>query len=109
MTGQDDRVPFHLSGGEKRRAAIAGVLAMHPEVLLLDEPSMFLDARGRRELIRLINALPGTKLIGSHDLALVRDTCSRVIVMDAGRVVAEGPKELMKDAELMGRHGLEPV
>jgi len=109
MTGQNDRVPYHLSGGEKRRAAIAGVLAMHPEVLLLDEPSMFLDARGRRELIRLINALPGTKLIASHDLALVRDTCSRVILMDAGRVVAEGPKELMKDAELMERHGLEAV
>ncbi|HJZ91709.1 MAG TPA: ABC transporter ATP-binding protein [Gemmataceae bacterium] len=109
MTGQDDRVPFHLSGGEKRRAAIAGVLAMHPDLLLLDEPSMFLDARGRRELIRLINALPGTKLIASHDLALVRDTCSRVIVIDTGRVVAEGPAELMRNAELMERHGLEAV
>jgi cobalt/nickel transport system ATP-binding protein len=109
MTGQDDRVPFHLSGGEKRRAAVAGVLAMRPEVLLLDEPSMFLDPRGRRELIRLINALPGTKLIASHDLALVRDTCSRVIVMDAGRVVAENGRELLADAELMEKHGLEAV
>ncbi len=107
MIGQDERVPFQLSGGEKRRAAIAGVLAMRPEVLLLDEPSMFLDPRGRRELIRLINGLPGTKLIASHDLALVRDTCSRVIVMDAGRVVVEGPTELMKDAALMEKHGLE--
>jgi cobalt/nickel transport system ATP-binding protein len=109
MTGQDDRVPFHLSGGEKRRTAIAGVLAMRPEVLLLDEPSMFLDPRGRRELIRLINALPGTKLIASHDLALVRDTCSRVIVLDGGRMVAEGGSELLKDAELMEKHGLEAV
>jgi cobalt/nickel transport system ATP-binding protein len=109
MTGQDDRVPFHLSGGEKRRAALAGVLAMRPEVLLLDEPSMFLDPRGRRELIRLINDLPGTKLIASHDLALVRDSCSRVVVIDGGRVVAEGPASLMKDAELMERHGLEAV
>jgi cobalt/nickel transport system ATP-binding protein len=109
MVGQDDRVPFHLSGGEKRRAAIAGVLAMRPEVLLLDEPSMFLDPRGRRELIRLVNALPGTKLIASHDLALVRDTCSRVILMDGGRVVAEGGPELLKDAELMEKHGLEAV
>jgi cobalt/nickel transport system ATP-binding protein len=109
MTGQDDRVPFHLSGGEKRRAAVAGVLAMHPEVLLLDEPSMFLDPRGRRELIRLINALQGTKLIASHDLALVRDTCRRVIVVDAGRVVVEDGVELLKDAELMERHGLEAV
>ncbi|HKA08125.1 MAG TPA: ABC transporter ATP-binding protein [Gemmataceae bacterium] len=109
MTGQDDRVPFHLSGGEKRRAAIAGVLAMHPEVLLLDEPSMFLDPRGRRELIRLINDLPGTKLIASHDLALVRDTCSRVILMDAGRVVTEGKTEILKDSALMEEHGLEAV
>jgi cobalt/nickel transport system ATP-binding protein len=109
MAGQDDRVPFQLSGGEKRRAAIAGVLAMHPEVLLLDEPSMFLDPRGRRELIGLINALPGTKLIASHDLALVRDTCSRVILIDGGRVVTEGKTELLKDAGLMERHGLEAV
>jgi cobalt/nickel transport system ATP-binding protein len=109
MTGQDDRVPFHLSGGEKRRAAIAGVLAMRPEVLLLDEPSMFLDPRGRRELIRLIAALPGTKLIASHDLALVRDSCSRVILMDSGRVVTEGGTQMLHDAELMERHGLEAV
>lgn len=109
MTGQDDRVPFHLSGGEKRRAAIAGVLAMRPDVLLLDEPSMFLDPRGRRELIRLINALLGTKLIASHDLALVRDTCSRVVVMDAGRVVADGGSELLHNVELMEKHGLEAV
>jgi cobalt/nickel transport system ATP-binding protein len=109
MAGQDDRVPFHLSGGEKRRAAIAGVLAMRPEILLLDEPSMFLDPRGRRELIRLINSLPGTKLIASHDLALVRDTCSRVILMDAGRVVIHDGVELLKNAELMERHGLDAV
>ncbi|HEX3152670.1 MAG TPA: ABC transporter ATP-binding protein [Gemmataceae bacterium] len=109
MTGQDDRVPFHLSGGEKRRAAIAGVLAMHAEVLLLDEPSMFLDPRGRRELIRLINDLPGTKLIASHDLALVRDTCSRVVLLDAGCVVACGGVDLLHDAKLMETHGLEAV
>jgi cobalt/nickel transport system ATP-binding protein len=109
MTRQDDRVPFHLSGGEKRRAAIAGVLAMRPDVLLLDEPSMFLDPRGRRELIRLINSLPGTKLIASHDLALVRDTCSRVILMDTGRVVAQDGVELLRNAELLEPHGLEAV
>jgi cobalt/nickel transport system ATP-binding protein len=82
---------------------------MRPEILLLDEPSMFLDPRGRRELIRLINALPGTRLIASHDLALVRDTCSRVILMDAGRVVAEGGVEKLHDAKLMEAHGLEAV
>ena len=109
MTGQEERVPFRLSGGEKRRAAIAGVLAMRPDALMLDEPSMFLDPRGRRELIQLVNALPGTKLIASHDLLLVRDTCTRVVLMDAGRVVADGKPKILRDAELMEQHGLEAV
>jgi cobalt/nickel transport system ATP-binding protein len=107
LTGYDDRVPFHLSGGEKRRAAIAGVLAMRPDVLLLDEPSMFLDSRGRRELIQLVNQLPGTRLIASHDLPLIRATCSRVLILDAGRIAAEGPTALLHDAALLERHGLE--
>ena len=107
MTGQDQRVPFHLSGGEKRRAAIAGVLAMRPEILLLDEPSMFLDPRGRRDLIRLIRELPGTKVIASHDLPMIRETCSRVLLLDEGRLIADGsPGEIMDDAGLMERHGL---
>lgn len=103
-----DRVPFQLSGGEKRRAALAGVLAMRPAVLLLDEPSMFLDPRGRRELLGLIRSLPGTKLIATHDLELVLDLCSRVIVLDGGKLLADGPaKQLLADPELMDRHGLE--
>ncbi|MBN9117970.1 MAG: energy-coupling factor ABC transporter ATP-binding protein [Planctomycetes bacterium] len=103
-----DRVPFQLSGGEKRRAALAGVLAMRPSVLLLDEPSMFLDPRGRRELIGTIRALPGTKLIATHDLDLVLDTCPRTLVLDAGKLAADGPTEkLLADVELMERHGLE--
>ena len=103
-----DRVPFQLSGGEKRRAALAGVLAMRPAVLLLDEPSMFLDPRGRRELLDLIRSLPGTKLIATHDLELVLDLCSRVIVLDGGKLLADGPaKQLLADPELMDRHGLE--
>ena len=102
------RVPFQLSGGEKRRAALAGVLAMRPSVLLLDEPSMFLDPRGRRELIETIRALPGTKLIATHDLDLVLDTCPRVLVLDSGQLAADGPAEkLLADAELMEKHGLE--
>jgi cobalt/nickel transport system ATP-binding protein len=110
MAGQEQRVPFHLSGGEKRRVALAGVLAMRPEVLLLDEPSMFLDGRGRRELIALVNELPGTKLIASHDLALVRRTCSRVLLLDGGTLAAEGtPESILGDAGLMERHGLEGV
>ena len=108
MADAADRVPFQLSGGEKRRAALAGVLAMRPAVLLLDEPSMFLDPRGRRELIGVIRGLPGTKLIATHDLELVLDTCPRVLVLDAGKLAADGPAEkLLADAELMERHGLE--
>jgi cobalt/nickel transport system ATP-binding protein len=103
-----ERVPFQLSGGEKRRAALAGVLAMRPAVLLLDEPSMFLDPRGRRELIDVIRQLPGTKLIATHDLELVLDLCSRVIVLDGGKLLADGPAaKLLADPELMDRHGLE--
>lgn len=108
MPDAGERVPFHLSGGEKRRAALAGVLAMRPEVFLLDEPTMFLDPRGRRELIGLIRDLPGTKLIATHDLDLVLDCCRRVIVLDAGRLAADGETEaILGDREIMDRHGLE--
>ena len=103
-----DRVPFQLSGGDKRRAALAGVLAMRPAVLLLDEPSAFLDPRGRRDLIDLVRGLPGTKLIATHDLDLVLDLCPRVLILDAGQVAADGPApKLLADRELMEKHGLE--
>jgi cobalt/nickel transport system ATP-binding protein len=108
LAGFEERVPFHLSGGEKRRAAIAGVLAMQPEILLLDEPSMFLDPRGRRELIGLLNELAITKIIASHDLEMILDTCQRVVVLDQGRLVAEGPAaQVLSDRALMEAHGLE--
>jgi cobalt/nickel transport system ATP-binding protein len=108
MAGQEARVPLHLSGGEKRRVALAGVLAMRPEVLLLDEPSMFLDPRGRRELIGLLNGLAGTKVIASHDLEMILATCRRVLVLDGGKLVADGaPRALLGDAALMEAHGLE--
>lgn len=108
LGGFEQRVPFHLSGGEKRRAALAGVLAMRPELLLLDEPSMFLDPRGRRELIGLLNDLPITKIIAAHDLEMILDTCRRVCVLDRGQIVAQGRcQEVLADAALMEAHGLE--
>ena len=108
LAGFEERVPFHLSGGEKRRAAIAGVLAMQPEILLLDEPSMFLDPRGRRELIHLLNGLPITRIIASHDLEMILDTCRRVLVLDQGRLMTSGPAEtVLRDEALMTAHGLE--
>jgi cobalt/nickel transport system ATP-binding protein len=108
LTIHEDRPPYRLSGGEKRRAALAGVLAMKPGILLLDEPSMFLDPRGRRELIRAVTGLPGTVLIATHDLSLVLETCSRTIVLDQGRIVADGPsQDILSNQELMARHGLE--
>jgi cobalt/nickel transport system ATP-binding protein len=108
MTGMDERVPYRLSGGEKRRAALAGVLAMRPEILLLDEPTMFLDPRGRRELMAFLNDLPGTKVIATHDLEFVLKSCCRAIVLDGGTIAANGPAlEVMSNAELMDQHGLE--
>jgi cobalt/nickel transport system ATP-binding protein len=108
LQGFEQRVPFHLSGGEKRRAALAGILAMRPEILLLDEPSLHLDPRGRRELIGLLRGLPGTKILASHDLEMVLELCPRVLLLDRGRIVADGPaRELLADAALMDAHGLE--
>jgi len=108
MTGQEQRVPFHLSGGEKRRVALAGVLAMRPQVLLLDEPSMYLDPRGRRELIRLLQGLAGIRIVAAHDLELILQTCGRVLLLDQGRLIAEGPpRTLLADTALMEAHGLE--
>ncbi len=110
LSGLESRVPHHLSGGEKRRAALAGVLAMRPELILFDEPTIFLDPRGRRELGRIINDLTATKLIAAHDLAFVSRTCQRVIVIDGGKVVADGPVvDVLGNHDLMERHGLEVV
>jgi cobalt/nickel transport system ATP-binding protein len=103
-----DRVPFHLSSGEKRRVAIAGVIAMQPEVVLMDEPTSDLDPRGRRELCSILEALPITRIVSSHNLEFVLDTCDRVLLLDEGRLRADGPaRSILADEELMLRHGLE--
>ncbi len=102
------RIPFHLSGGEKRRVAIAGILAMDPQVLLLDEPSSDLDPRGRRELVQILEGFEITRVISSHNLEFVLETCDRVIVMDEGKVVADGgAREILANEKVMLDHGLE--
>jgi energy-coupling factor transporter ATP-binding protein EcfA2 len=108
LRGFERRAPHHLSGGEKRRVCLAGVLACSPRLLVLDEPTSNLDPRGRRELIALLRGLPVTKLIATHDLELVVELCGRAVVVDGGKVVAEGPpRELLADEPLMLAHGLE--
>jgi len=108
MTGYEKLMPHHLSLGERKRIAIATVLAMEPEILVLDEPSAGLDPRARRNLIALLHELPQTMLIASHDMRLVWDLCSRTVILDNGRLVADGPTaELLQDQALMECHGLE--
>lgn len=110
MEGYASRVSHHLSLGEKKRIAIATVLAMEPRILVLDEPSADLDPRARRALIRLLKGLPQTLVISSHDLRLVKELCPRMIILDEGRIEADGPtSELLSDEALLYAHGLEPV
>jgi energy-coupling factor transporter ATP-binding protein EcfA2 len=102
------RVSHHLSMGEKKRIAIATVLSMRPEVLVLDEPTAGLDPRARRSLINLLDELPITMLVSTHDMLMVCEIFPRTIIMDDGRVVADGlTEDLMSDQELLEAHGLE--
>jgi len=108
MGGYSQRVSHHLSAGEKKRIAIATVLSMQPEVLVLDEPTSGLDPRARRSLINLLNELPLTMLVSTHDMHLVRELLPRMVIMDQGRIVADGmTEELMADEALLNSHGLE--
>lgn len=103
-----DRPAHHLSEGEKRMVSIAGVLAMQPRLVMYDEPSANLDIRSRRRLIRLLQASKETMLIASHDLELVLEVCNRVVLIDEGRIIADGnPHELMGNDKLMEAHGQE--
>jgi energy-coupling factor transporter ATP-binding protein EcfA2 len=103
-----ERPPHHLSGGEQRRACLAGVLACRPDVLLLDEPTSNLDPRGRREFKALIRAVSLARLIATHDLEMVAELCTRVIVLAHGRIVADGAMlEILADERLMLEHDLE--
>jgi len=108
MSGSEERPPHHLSLGQKKRVAIATVLVLDCEVLVLDEPAAGLDPRGRRGMINLLRRLPLTQIIATHDLDFALELCPRVAVMDEGRVVTEGPAaEVLGDHALLEAHGLE--
>jgi len=103
-----DRAPHHLSGGERRRAAFATVLAMRPDVLVLDEPTAGLDPAGRREVVTVLDSLPIMQLVITHDLSFALELCERAVIMDEGAVVADGPTaDILADKTLLARHRLE--
>lgn len=105
-----EKSPTRCSGGEKRMAAIATVLAMDPQVLLFDEPTAFLDPKARRQLIRVMKNLPQTRLIATHDLPFACEVCSRVVLLSGGRIALEGdPKSLLYDVKAMADCGMEAI
>ena len=108
MAGFEDRLSHHLSLGQKKRVAIATVLSMNPEILVLDEPSAGLDPRARRSLIQLLQELELTMLISTHDMMMVYELFPRMVIMDEGEIVADGAtSQLMQDGDLLEKHGLE--
>lgn len=108
MENYSQRISHHLSVGEKKRIAIATVMSMHPEILVLDEPTAGLDPRTRRSLIHLLQELPITMLVSTHDMHLVREIFPRVIIMDEGRIVSDGQtSEILDNDGLLLAHGLE--
>lgn len=108
MAGFEKRLPHHLSLGQRKRVAMATVLSMNPSVLVFDEPSAGLDPRGRRELIGLLESLPQTTLVSTHDMRLVAEVFPRTVVIDGGEVVADGATDvILRDDALLERHGLE--
>jgi cobalt/nickel transport system ATP-binding protein len=107
LAGFGERAPHHLSFGERKRVAIASVIVMDPQVVVMDEPGSNLDPRGKWRLIELLRSLPVTRIIATHDLELVDALCGRVVVLDAGRIVADGPAaEILENRPLLTAHGL---
>jgi cobalt/nickel transport system ATP-binding protein len=108
MQGSEDRSSHHLSFGQKKRVAVATVLSMRPEILVLDEPTSNLDPKSRRRLVEIIRHLPATKIVVTHDLPVAYELCERAVILDKGVVVADGPTgEILADAELLAAHDLE--
>ncbi len=108
LSGMEDKFPGHLSAGQKRLASLAGVLVTEPGILLLDEPSSNLDPKSRRSLIRHLHGLDNARVLATHDLEMVLDLCSRVLVLDCGRLVAQGdPARVLADEDLMESCNLE--
>lgn len=108
LAGVGGKSPFHLSHGQKKRVAMATVLSMDCKVLGLDEPTSGLDPKGRKEMINLMSGLGGALIVATHDFGLVRDLCSRVIILSNGKKAAEGtPSEILSDSTLLMEHGLE--
>jgi cobalt/nickel transport system ATP-binding protein len=108
MSEHRDRAPHHLSFGQRRRVAVATVLAMHPEILVLDEPSSNLDPASRRELAEILLGLDVTVLMVTHDLPYALQICPRSVILDQGIIVADGEtRSLLADPDLMARHRLE--
>lgn len=103
-----DKQIFKMSGGEKKLVSIATILSMTPDIILMDEPSIALDPRNRRNLIRILNSFEHLKIIASHDLDMILDTCERTIIMSGGEIVCDGPtKEVLTDRALLEENGLE--
>lgn len=103
-----DRPIYRMSGGQKKLAAIATILSMEPEVILFDEPSVGLDPKNRRNLINIINGISGLKIIASHDLDMIFDTCNRTILIEKGKLICEGETaKILTDQRLLEKSGLE--
>lgn len=108
LAGLGGKSPFHLSHGQKKRVAMATVLSMDCQVLGLDEPTSGLDPKGRKEMIKLMGGLGGALIVATHDFGLVKDLCSRVIILSNGKKAAEGtPSAILSDFPLLAEHGLE--
>jgi len=110
MADYKTRSPHHLSTGEKKRIAIATVLSMSPEIMVLDEPTSNLDPRSKWSLIELLRKLPMTKIIAAHDPQILKALCQRIIILDKGSIVADGHTEdILSDVSLLEAHGLAPL